>query len=120
MITFIVNFIGILLIALIVWWFWLSKTKFNAVKVEKLIEIKVKDGAYQPATIEAKVNQPFILRFIREDASPCAELVIFDTLHINKALLLREPIDIKLTIKEPGDYDFTCQMGMYRGKLIIR
>lgn len=110
--------IGILLIGSIVWWFWFSKPRTIKAKQNNLIEIKVKDGVYQPAIIQVKVNQLLTLRFIREDATPCAEIVIFPDLNVTKTLPLQIPIDIPLTLQQLGEYKFTCQMGMYQGKLI--
>ncbi len=120
MIFFIVTLIGFALIGFIVWWFWLSQSRLSPIQLDKLIEIKVKEGIYQPASIQVPLNQEITLRFIRQDPSPCAETVIFNTLDINKSLPLNQPTDIKLTLIKPGEYEFTCQMGMYRGKLIGR
>ena len=66
-----------------------------------------------------QVDLPITLRFIREDASPCAESVIFDSLKISKHLPLNEPTDLIIMVNTPGEHEFTCQMGMYRGKLIV-
>lgn len=115
-----VNVIGLLLIGGIVWWFWFSKPRDNLTQIENLIEIKVKDGVYTPAYIQARVNRPITLRFIREDANPCAEVVVFASLNISQQLPLGKSTDIHLMLENVGEYDFTCQMGMYRGKLIIR
>ena len=117
MITIIANIAGLFLIALIIWWFWLSKLS-TLTKAEDFIEIKVKDGIYQPANIQVNANHPVTLRFIREDPSPCAEVVVFGSLNISEQLPLYQPKDIVLTLKNVGIYEFTCQMGMYRGKLI--
>lgn len=114
----IVNLTGLLLIGGIVWWFWLSKSRIKLTQVDNFIEVSVKDGVYKPAYIQVQTNHPFTLRFTREDASPCAEIVIFTTLNISQQLPLHQPTDIRLTLKNPGEYEFTCQMGMYRGKLI--
>lgn len=117
MITALINIIGLLVISLIVWWFWFSKLH-QVTKVDDLIEIKVKNGVYQPDYVQVKVNHPVTLRFIREDASPCAEMVIFNSLNISEQLPLHKPKDIVLILKEVGIVEFTCQMGMYRGKII--
>ena len=119
MIAIIVNLTGLLLIAAIIWWFWFSETSTTLTQATNIIEIKVKDGVYDPARIQAKINQPLILRFIRYDAAPCAEFVIFDSLNISRSLPIEKPTDIVINIKEAGEYEFTCQMGMYRGKLIM-
>jgi plastocyanin domain-containing protein len=112
-----VNIAGLCLILLIIWWFWLS-TLSTLTKADDFIEIKVKDGVYQPAYVQVKTNHPITLRFIREDASPCSEVVVFGSLNISEQLPLHIPKDIILTIKNAGTYEFTCQMGMYRGKII--
>lgn len=118
MIFIAINGLGLLLIALIIWWFWFSMP--TAIKVNKnaVVHIIVKDGTYQPAYIEASVGKPLTLRFTREDASPCAEIVIFASLNINRHLPLHQTVDIAFTLHKPGTYEFTCQMGMYRGELI--
>ncbi|OGT64015.1 MAG: hypothetical protein A3J38_07020 [Gammaproteobacteria bacterium RIFCSPHIGHO2_12_FULL_45_9] len=118
MITILVNSIGIILMLVIIGWFWLSHPESVALKKKNIIEIKVKNGVYQPANIRVPLHQPFTLRFIRQDASPCADAVIFHALHINQALPLGGTLDIPLTLDQAGEYEFSCQMGMYRGKLI--
>jgi plastocyanin domain-containing protein len=120
MIAIVVNLAGLLLIAAIIWWFWFSEGSTTLTQAKNIVEIKVKDGVYEPARIQANINQPLILRFIRYDATPCAEFVIFDSLSISRSLPIEEPTDIVINISEPGEYEFTCQMGMYRGKLIMR
>jgi plastocyanin domain-containing protein len=115
-----VNLIGMLAVAFIIWWFWLSKSRLPSTKIKELIEIKVKDGVYQPSSIQAEVNQPITLRFFREDVSPCAEIVVFSSLNISQQLPIHQSTDIHLKIKNAGEYEFTCQMGMYRGKLTVK
>lgn len=120
MILLLVNFLGLALIALIIWWFWLHKTPVMSENMKDLVVIEVANGVYQPAYIQAVANRPITLRFIREDATPCASVVIFNTLNISQELPLQKPVDISLTIKAAGEYEFTCQMGMYRGKLFVK
>ncbi len=121
----VINVIGLGLIGLVVWWFWLYKPNLNVsklanIKTGNIIEVLVKDGVYTPTYIPVELNHPFILRFIRKDASPCAEIVNFSSLNISRQLPLDDPIDINISIEKPGEYEFTCQMGMYRGKLIAK
>lgn len=118
MITILITLVGLLLISFIIWWFWLSQSRPSSIQINNTVKIKVKNGVYEPASIQIPLNKPITLRFIREDPSPCAELVIFTTLNINKPLSLNQATDIQLILSEPGEYEFTCQMGMYRGKLI--
>lgn len=118
MINILVTFIGLTSIAFIIWWFWFNQNTAKSFQNDNTIVIKVKDGVYQPDIIQIPCNQSLTLRFIREDASPCTETVIFNNLNINKQLSLGQPTDISILLKQPGEYEFTCQMGMYRGKLI--
>ena len=123
--TIVINVIGLGLIGLVIWWFWIYKPKLyvlksGSTKVGSIIEILVKDGVYTPAYIQIEPNHPVTLRFTRKDASPCAEIVNFTLLNVSRQLPLNEPIDINIDIEKPGEYEFTCQMGMYRGKLTVK
>ncbi len=113
-----INLIGLVLIGAIVGWFWLYKPRTKKATLQETVEVLVKDGIYEPSYIQAAVNQPITLRFIREDPSPCSSTVVFSSLNISKPLPLNTPVDITLTVEKPGTYAFTCQMGMYRGKII--
>jgi plastocyanin domain-containing protein len=118
MITLLINLLGLVLIMLIIWWFWLSKNPKAMTEASDEVTIYVQDGVYQPDLIKVKANQPITLRFIRKDPQPCAEIVVFNTLAISKVLPLNKPVDINIRPQQPGEFEFTCQMGMYRGKII--
>lgn len=109
---------GAAAIAFIVWWFWLSRPKAASIKAERSALIRVEDGTYQPAALEVSSGQSMTLTFIRRDATPCAEKVIFPALGLTVDLPLDKPIAVALPPLAPGQYAFTCQMGMYRGTLI--
>jgi len=115
----IINVSGLLLIAFIVWWFWIPK-KMPAVKTETgIIEITVENGIYTPAHIQLKAGEPVTLRFLRKDSTPCASMVIFDELEISEELPLNAPKDIAIKPKTAGKIHFACQMKMYRGDLTV-
>jgi len=111
---------GLLIIAAIVWWFWLSIPRAVRGVINQVIEIRVEGGVYQPAAIEIPAGKPLTLRFLRIDVTPCAEKVVFSDLAISADLLLNRPHEITLPALQPGIHEFTCQMGMYRGKLIAK
>lgn len=119
MLTAIINIIGLILIALIVWWFWMDKKEKIQKVAKDIIEIDVDGGIYVPAQIKIEPKQEITLRFTRHDASPCAEMVVFPELGINEELPVGKAYDIKVSTAKPGTYEFTCAMGMYRGKLIV-
>ena len=114
----VVNILGITLIILIIWWFWISKPR-SVLHAQGEIEIVVDNGVYTPSRIQVKKGQPVNLRFIRKDASPCAEKVIFSDLGVAEDLPVGKPVSINITPEESGEFSFTCQMQMYRGTLVV-
>lgn len=115
-----VTIAGLILIALIVWWFWFSTPQAAHADQDAPVEIVVKDGTYQPAAIELEAGKPVSLHFTRQDPTPCAEKVVFVDLNITANLPLGRAQAINLPALEPGTYEFTCQMGMYRGRLVAK
>jgi plastocyanin domain-containing protein len=118
--TVLINLLGVVFIGLIVWWFWYYRSPTRVAPEGRPVEIVVADGVYSPARIEVAAGRPVTLRFVRRDPSPCAEKVLFDDLDVSADLPVGRPRDITLTPPKPGEYEFTCPMRMYRGKLIVR
>ena len=114
-----VNLAGLVLIGLTLWWFFGSKPVAMLAKSDKPITILVKEGVYQPSRIQIASGKSIKLRFIREDATPCAEAVVFPQLTISHSLPLHQPIEFTIPPQPKGELDFTCQMAMYRGKSVI-
>lgn len=115
----IVNLLGLILAAFIVWWFWVSRGSSVARTEGNTISITVDGGVYTPSVLRVPAGKPVTLRFLRKDPSPCAEKVIFSGLDVSADLTVGQPYDLAITPEKPGEYDFTCQMAMYRGKLIV-
>ena len=115
-----VNFAGFILLALIVWWFWGSRPAARRVAGSGPIGIIVENGVYTPARIEVAAGAPLTLRFLRKDPSPCAEKVLFDALGVSADLPIGKPVELTVRPPAPGEYEFTCQMRMYRGTLVAR
>ncbi len=120
MTEWVINLTGLALIGLIVWWFWLYRPPAQRAAGTQPIEITVADGVYTPARIEVQPGKPVRLRFLRQDPSPCAEKVLFDSLGVSVDLPVGKSLDVIVTPPQPGEYEFTCQMRMYRGTLIAR
>jgi len=114
----IINALGIVLIAGIVWWFWLYKPAQTSAKPGELL-VTVENGVYQPARLTLPADQATSVKFLRKEASPCAGTVVFADLNISEELPLDREISIQLPALKPGRYSFTCQMQMYRGELIV-
>lgn len=114
-----VNIAGVLLIALIVWWFWFYKPTETVLDENDLVVI-VKNGVYQPDHITLAPNTPAILQFLRKDESPCSETLLIPALHISESLPLNQTQRIELPAMTAGEYEFHCQMQMYRGQLTVK
>ena len=117
--TFLVNIAGLVLIAGIVYWFWLSKPAAKSAG-DAPITIVVDNGVYEPSRIEMQAGRKYRLEFLRKDPSPCAEKVVFEELGITHDLPLGEPLRVDILAPAAGEYNFTCQMKMYRGVLLVR
>jgi plastocyanin domain-containing protein len=113
-----INIAGIILIALIVWWFWLYKPK-EAELGENNLVITVENGTYSPSRIKVPAGEPVELKFIRKDESPCSETFLIPELQISDTLPLNKLKSIQLPGLEPGEYAFHCQMQMYRGEIKV-
>ncbi len=114
-----INVAGLALIGLIVWWFWLSRPAARRADAAPMTVV-VEDGVYTPARIEVAQGRPVVLRFLRKDPSPCAAKVIFSALGISADLPIGEEQELRLAPLQPGEYEFTCEMHMYRGSLLVR
>jgi plastocyanin domain-containing protein len=113
-----VNVAGVALIGLIVWWFWLYKPREVALDDMGLVII-VANGTYSPSRIKLAANHATQLHFLRKDASPCAEILLIPDLDISENLPLNTPTTIALPPLAKGEYQFHCQMQMYRGVLKV-
>lgn len=120
MTTAIVNVLGFALMAAVIWWFWFAGRRRAIAPVEGQVAIRVAHGAYAPDRITINAGESVRFQFTREDPSPCAEIVQFEGLSISRELPLNEPTDLSIRYDEPGEYAFTCQMGMYRGHIVVK
>ncbi|MBS3796167.1 MULTISPECIES: cupredoxin domain-containing protein [unclassified Pseudoalteromonas] len=114
----IINILGLALIVLIVWWFWLYKPAQTVMQTQPLT-IEVKDGVYTPAAIQVAAHQTVTLNFLRKDQSPCSEMLLIPDLGVSEQLELDKVTPVTLTDLAPGEYPFHCQMQMYRGTLTV-
>ncbi len=114
----IVNIAGVILIALIIWWFWLYKPKAEQVGDSDLVVV-VENGVYKPSHILMKMNDAHAITFLRKDASPCSETLLIPQLDISETLPLNKPTKIQIPPLNIGEYAFHCQMQMYKGTIKV-
>lgn len=107
---------GLGLIGFVYWYFFMKKEKI--IKGSTSIDILVK-GGYQPSTILIPYGKKTKLNFKRVDESSCLEEVVLSDFKIKKFLPLNEVVVIEITPLKKGNFDFSCGMGMFHGKLIV-
>ncbi len=113
---------GIALSILIAWFFWFApkgQTRATAAAggVQE-VAVTVK-GGYTPDVIVVKAGQKLRLRFTRQESASCSEKVLFPDFNQNALLPEGQEVTLEFTPEKPGEYGFQCQMGMFRGKLIV-
>ena len=113
-----INIVGIVLIALIVWWFWLYKPKEAELGENELV-ITVENGTYSPARIKVPAGKAIDIKFWRKDPTPCSETLLIPELSISETLPLNTLKSITLPALQAGEYAFHCQMQMYRGQITV-
>ena len=105
---------------LVVWFFFFSEKKSTRLAATNGVQetnIIVK-GGYTPDVLVVKAGRPVRLNFIRQETASCSEMVLFPDFNKSARLPPGETVPIEFTPQTPGEYDFQCQMGMLRGKLI--
>jgi plastocyanin domain-containing protein len=113
---------GIVLIAAIVWFFWLKRAKgVRAAETsggyqEAMILVK---GGYTPDTIIVRHGKPVRLSFRREETAGCSDKVVFADFGKSADLPTGVIVPVELLPKEPGEFAFACPMGMFRGRLVV-
>lgn len=117
-----VTILGLALVAFIVWFFWLKRgpasRAADAASGRQEATIVVK-GGYDPDTIVVRHGRPVRLNFRREETAACSEMVLFPDFEKSARLPTGQTVAIEFTPNKPGEFEFTCQMGMLRGKLIV-
>ena len=83
---------------------------------EARVEVR---GGYQPETIVTRAGRPLRLTFIRDESWPCSDRVIFPDFDLSAQLPIHEDVVIELLPDEPGEYEFTCGMGMLHGVVVV-
>jgi plastocyanin domain-containing protein len=110
-------------VAWIVWYFWLSEKDAVAAATGaggvQEIRIRVK-GGYDPDLIVVEAGRPVRLLFHRQETAACSERVLFPDFDVSRELPSGETVAVELEAPAPGEYEFACQMGMLRGRLVAK
>lgn len=80
-------------------------------------QIEVHNG-YSPAVVRVRAGRPVRLEFHRTENSGCTEEVVIPDFGIRTFLKPFVTTPVEFTPTKPGSYEFTCGMGMVRGRII--
>lgn len=113
---------GLALVAGVAWFFWFKRTEGVRASIvsdgyqEQMILVK---GGYTPDTIRVAAGRPVRLLFRREETAACSEQVVIPAFGRSAALPTGKVVAVEFLPTEPGQHEFTCQMGMLRGRIIV-
>jgi plastocyanin domain-containing protein len=113
---------GLAAIAWVNWYFFVAgrgpaQTAAPAGGVQE-VTITVR-GGYEPAAVRVRHGQPVRLVFDRQESSGCSEEVVLGDFGIRKYLPAFRKTAVEFTPERPGTFEFTCGMGMLRGRLVV-
>ena len=121
-VEWIVLIAGLAAIVGIAWFFWgprrggvraaLSSSGYQ----EAMVLVK---GGYTPDVIVVRQGRPVRLNFRREETAACSEVVVLPAFGKSTRLPEGETVAVEFLPEQPGEYEFACQMGMLRGKLVV-
>lgn len=120
--TVILTLCGLAILAGIAW--YLRDARHDGVRAElsasgrQELTVLVK-GSYRPDVIEVKAGTPVRLNFRREESASCTEIVVFPEFDRAAQLPEGQTVPIDLLPETAGEYEFSCQMGMVRGRLVV-
>ncbi len=113
---------GFGLVAVVAWFFWLKPSKSVLAATvsdgyqEQMVLVK---GGYTPDTIRVAAGHPVRLLFRREETAACSERVVIPDFGQSADLPTGKLVPLEFMPAEPGEHEFTCQMGMLRGRIVV-
>lgn len=120
---FTVTLVGVIAIIWVNYYFFLAR-RGAAVRAAadgtgpQRIKIEVK-GGYSPAVVKVQAGRPVRLEFFRNETNSCTEEVVLPDFGIRSFLPAHQTTPVDFTPAQPGDFEFTCGMGMVRGRLVV-
>lgn len=82
-------------------------------------DITIEKG-YKPNRVIVNAGIPVRLKFLRKDANPCLKQVILPDFDLAVDLSLDQITPVEFTPQHPGEYRFTCGMGMFQGVVEVK
>ena len=89
--------------------------------VEKVQKVNVTvAGGYDPAVVKLEKGIPAELTFTRTNAQGCLDVVHSKTMNFEKQLPLNVAQTVSVSTDKTGEFEFSCGMDMFSGKVVIQ
>ncbi len=116
--------LGVALIAGELWFFLGPRStpeRRPAASVDTVQEVRVLvKGGYDPETIFVEAGRPVRLLFYRDETADCSARVRFRDFAIDQQLPEFETTVVEFTPPTPGDYPFSCGLGVMNGRVVAQ
>lgn len=77
-------------------------------------------GGYTPDVIVIEKGKPVRLKFVRAESASCSEMILIPDFEKSAGLPEGETVPVEFLPEQAGEYEFQCQMGMLRGKVVMK
>lgn len=118
----VVVLLGLLAVAWVNWYFFgpAGRPAVAATAAAGIQEVRVVvQGGYQPAQVRVRAGVPVRMIFDRQETSSCSEEVVLPDFGVRRFLPAHAETPIEFTPQAAGTHEFTCGMGMLRGRVIV-
>jgi Cu+-exporting ATPase len=111
---------GLVLVALLAWFFFGPKRAGEAKVTGEVQEVAVRiKGGYSPDLIRVRQGVPLRLVFDRQESGDCTERVVFPDFRVSKRLPAFQRTTVELLPERSGRFAFACGMNMVHGELLV-
>lgn len=92
----------------------------KSVETVQTATVSLTGEGYQPASLKLKRGVPARITFVRRIEETCGKEIAIPNYNIRRALPLNQAVVVEFTPEKTGDFNFTCGMGMLRGKVVVQ
>jgi len=85
-----------------------------------VIPVTADERGFTPAAVQTQHGQKLTLRFTRTTDATCADKVVFPEAGIEKALPLKQPVDVEIPTDQVRTLNFQCGMGMFKSAVLVK
>ena len=117
----VVNLVGLALLALIPWWFWLHRPAATQASREadaQVATITVR-GGYHPDRISLQQHVPAMLLFERHEDDHTSEIMLIPELGIRRPLTAHDSTSVTIMPHHAGEFTFHNESNTIRGTITV-